>query len=199
MIGNTVQSTPIDFRRLFLDCAFEHIKHWEKYFQNTNEASREGLFVALPLLRFVALLSGRFYDGQCFQVFHKRQVYARPLEFSVVELDMRMSYQFVSVVVNASLVINVCGIVQRQVKFISQSPANPVKPDSLKSYSVEKLHVTEPISQATDFELSRDDSHSTRLKHATRLTDRLPDISLASEMFERTARENRIKRIIFVG
>ena len=34
-------------------------------FGNIIEASHERLFVALPLLRVVALLSGRFYDGQC--------------------------------------------------------------------------------------------------------------------------------------
>ena len=32
IIGNTVNATLLDFRRLFLDCAFEHTKHWEKYF-----------------------------------------------------------------------------------------------------------------------------------------------------------------------
>ena len=36
IIGNTVNAAPLDFLKLFLD------------FQNTNEASRERLFVALP-------------------------------------------------------------------------------------------------------------------------------------------------------
>ena len=59
MIGNTVQSTPIDFRRLFLDCAFEHTKHWEKYFRKYQRSEPQTSFAALPLLRFD--LRGRNY------------------------------------------------------------------------------------------------------------------------------------------
>ena len=32
IIGITVNATPLDFRRLFSVCAFDHIQHWEKYF-----------------------------------------------------------------------------------------------------------------------------------------------------------------------